>query len=618
MPAKLTREDFIKKCKIKWGDRWDYSNVEYRGSKSKISIICNQHGTFLQTASDHLSGCGCPLCDKTKKLGTESFIEKSKKIHGNKWDYSKVKYGKNNYYLVEIICKEHGSFLQRPWAHLRGQGCPNCSNNKLLKNDEFINKCKIIHGDKWDYSLTNYLGRRKIVTIICKEHGPFKQEARIHLDGFGCKMCKSSKLEDYLSNKLKNINEPYEFGKKFENCKNINPLPFDFFLPLRNILLECDGIQHSKPVEYFGGEKRFIYQRNNDEIKTKWAIESGIELFRLRSFNEIDHFIDTIESSKILFDKSIIKDISLDRFESTKNQGDFFNSTDFNYYNRDELTNDIRNFITGLNIEYQSNVKYDDENINWIINNNIYIKLIDNFRDCEIFRPKNWIVNLKEKLEKCGINLILIYPDDWLKRGEIVRSRIKNLIGVNLVKIGSRQCRIVTPDNKTLTKFLNENHIQGYINSSVKIGLEYNGQLISVMTFGKLRKNLGQKSKQDSWELLRFCNKMGFTVIGSATKMLKNFLKNYNPKYILSYADRCWSSLNKNVYIEMGMSLVSKTQPSYSYLVGDKKWDRWRYRKDKLVEFGYINEKWTERSICSSNFIFKIFDAGCLKYEIYT
>ena len=71
----------------------------------------------------------------------------------------------------------------------------------------------------------------------------------------------------------------------------------------------------------------------------------------------------------------------------------------------------------------------------------------------------------------------------------------------------------------------------------------------------------------------------------------------------------------KNVYKEIGMDLVSKTPPSYSYLVGDKKWDRYRYRKDKLVEFGYQVDKWTERSICSSNLVFKIFDAGCLKYE---
>ena len=609
MPSKLTTVEFIQKSILKHGQKWNYSKVNYTGSRDKIVIICKEHGEFLQTASDHLSGCGCPDCDPTKRLTEEDFIQKSKIKHGERYDYSKVRYGKNNYDLVEIICEEHGSFLQRPWAHLRGQGCPKCSNNTLMTNLVFIEKSKGVHDDKFDYSLTDYSGRRKDVTIICKKHGAFKQMARLHLEGWGCKKCKSSRLEDYLSHKLSEISEPFERDKKFIDCRNKKPLPFDFYLPLRNILIECDGIQHRESIEHFGGEERFEYQKTNDEIKTEFVKSRQIKLIRLESNSEIEDFIQKLNIQEINFNKSILKDITLDRVAAIKKEGDYLSKTDFNWYRNLDIKFQIDSFIESLEVDYTT------DQANWIIGNN-HILLIDNFRDCEINRDKNWLVNLKDELEKKSINLIVIYPEDWILKTDIVKSRIQNILQTNELKIGSRECKIIIPDNKSVFKFLEENHIQGKINASVKIALTYKGEIVSLMTFGKLRKNLGQKSKENSYELLRFCNKKNCTVMGSANKLMSHFKKIYNPKYVLSYADRCWTSIDKNIYQKLGFNLVSKTPASYSYLVSDKKYDRYRYRKDKLIEFGYDKDKWTERSICSSNLIFKIFDAGCLKYEI--
>jgi hypothetical protein len=97
MPSKLTTEKFIEKSKLKHGDKFDYSKVDYSGAKCKVTIICKVHGEFTQTASDHLNGCGCQECDPTKRLTAETFIEKCNLLHNNKFDYSKVVYGKNNY-----------------------------------------------------------------------------------------------------------------------------------------------------------------------------------------------------------------------------------------------------------------------------------------------------------------------------------------------------------------------------------------------------------------------------------------------------------------------------------------------------------------------------------------
>ena len=294
MPIKLTTNEFIERSNYRHNYKWDYSLVEYINSRSKVIIICKNHGEFYQNPSDHLNGCGCPKCDSTLRMTTDLFIERSKVVHGDKWNYSKVNYGKNNYDLVSIICSYHGEFDQRPWAHLRGQGCPKCSNNRLLSNSEFINKCKKIHGDKWNYSKVNYLGRRKTITIICKDHGEFDQEARVHLDGWGCKKCSSSKMEDYLSNGLDKISEIYERDKRFVSCKRKISLPFDFYLKNRNILIECDGIQHHKSIDYFGGDERFNYQKENDLIKTNWCLEFGYKLIRLNNLEEIDFFLENL------------------------------------------------------------------------------------------------------------------------------------------------------------------------------------------------------------------------------------------------------------------------------------------------------------------------------------
>lgn len=295
MAVKLNTTEFIKRAINKHGDKYNYSKSIYIGSKDKIYIICKDHGLFNQTAFDHLSGCGCPKCDPTSRIGTKEFIKRSNIIHNNIYDYSLCKYGKDNYQLVKIICKDHGIFKQRPWAHLKGHKCPNCVNNRKLSNEEFINRCSDIHKGRYDYSNCVYNSRRGDVIIICKKHGPFTQTARVHLSGHGCGKCNMSVLEKHLALKLDELNIVYEIEKRFDECRNVYPLPFDFYIPLLNILIECDGVQHFKAIDYFGGEKRLEKQIINDEIKNKFVKNNNYILYRFTNTLEIDNFILNLE-----------------------------------------------------------------------------------------------------------------------------------------------------------------------------------------------------------------------------------------------------------------------------------------------------------------------------------
>lgn len=124
-------EEFIKDANRKHGEKYDYSQVTYIHGRKKVKINCFIHGPFSQIPANHLSGAGCPVCGIEKRakertrIKAESFVERSVKIHGNEFDYSKVEY-KHARIPVIIICNKHGEFKQTPNKHLNGQGCPHC------------------------------------------------------------------------------------------------------------------------------------------------------------------------------------------------------------------------------------------------------------------------------------------------------------------------------------------------------------------------------------------------------------------------------------------------------------------------------------------------------------
>ena len=190
---KLTTEIFIERAKKIHGDKYDYSKVEYKDANTPVHIICPIHGEFWQRPADHLNGRGCIECAGKKKYTKETFIEKAISIHGDKYDYSKVEYV-NNKTKVCIICPIHGEFWQKPDKHLQGHGCTYCASTYKLTTEVFINKANDIHKYKYDYSKVNYVNTETKVPIICPEHGEFWQTPHAHLKGNECPYCTGKKV----------------------------------------------------------------------------------------------------------------------------------------------------------------------------------------------------------------------------------------------------------------------------------------------------------------------------------------------------------------------------------------------------------------------------------------
>ena len=217
----MTKEEFIKKSKLVHGDKYDYTKVNYVNNKTKVCIICPEHGEFWQRPESHLSGKGCKKCSGLKssqkqRKSIDKVIKEFREIHGDKYDYSKVNYI-NNITKVCIICPEHGEFWQTPSNHLKGKGCPSCYGNKKSSTEEFIKKAKQIHGDKYDYSKVEYKNADTKVYIICPEHGEFWQTPYKHIiRKQGCITCSGKKqlnTEEFIKKAKQIHGDNYDYSK---------------------------------------------------------------------------------------------------------------------------------------------------------------------------------------------------------------------------------------------------------------------------------------------------------------------------------------------------------------------------------------------------------------------
>ena len=311
-------EDFINKARNVHGDIYDYSLVDYENNHTQVEIICTEHGKFLQSPKDHLSGKGCSSCGKEKTksrlmLSKDEFIKRANEVHGNKYDYSLVNY-KDTRTKIEIICKEHGSFFQSPNKHMQGNGCPACGRERTAEHnfltlDDFIRKAKNVHGDKYDYSKSLYTGADNKLEIICEKHGKFEQTPHNHLKGTNCPSCGASISKPEI--KLKDFIRSFYKGEIITNSKNIiPPMELDIFVPTLNLAIEFNG-------GYWHSER--FKDKNYHLNKYNLCKSKGIRLISiweweyLKDRDKIENFIKNLilEKKKLFARKLNIKEVDV-------------------------------------------------------------------------------------------------------------------------------------------------------------------------------------------------------------------------------------------------------------------------------------------------------------------
>ena len=543
--------NFIEKAKEIHGDKYDYSKVEYKNAKTKVCIICPEHGEFWQTPNNHLHGCGCPKC-KSKKIGLlkkkniENFINESYLLHNNKYDYSKVEYI-NNSTKVCIICPEHGEFWQSPNHHLQGHGCPYCKNVYKSNKTEFIEKARKVHGDKYDYKKVEYINNRIKVCIICPEHGEFWQTPHNHLNGQGCSECAI-----YYRNK-QNKSNTTEFIRK---AKEIHGDKYDYS--------KVVYVNSKTKTEIICIKHGSFFQNPMDHLQGCGCPKCGN--VSSSGENDINVFINNkLKIKTITRNKNIIPPYELDIYIPSKK----------------------------IAIEYNGVIWHSEK----------------------FGKDKNYHLKKTELCEKQDIRLIHIFEDEWLVHEDIVKSKLRHILGCDndLPKVFARKCVVNEIDNQLAKEFLNKNHIQGFAHSSVYLGCFHNQELVGVMTFKRERKDT------NNWELARYATNINKRCIGVGGKLFKYFVRNYKPQEVKSFADRRWSSiLEDNLYDKLGFNLKEILRPDYHYTNGIiLREHKFNFRKQILLRKypnSGLTEDMTEYGMTQKLGFYRIWDCGLFKY----
>jgi len=615
---RLTLEKFLNKARKVHGDKYDYSKVEYVNNSTKVCIICPEHGEFYQIPQNHLNGSGCPKCVKLNKKDSDTFIMEAREVHGDKYNYSKIEYI-NAKTKVCIICPEHGEFWQKPYKHLQGSICPKCGTikshiGKNKTNDEFIKRAKEIHGERYDYSKVNYINNHTKVCIICPEHGEFWQTPHHHLQGHGCPKCKAKKTslskrltqKEFITKCVKIYGDKYDYSK----VKYVNT-----YTP---VILICKehGQFIKKPIYFLQGHG---------------CPKCSLKHYAQFKTNTTEDFI---EKANIVHNYEY--DYSRTKYIGSKNKvcivchkhGEFWQSADKHLMGQgcpkcaisiSNCEQEISEFLkTKTNVEiierrkdiippYELDIYIPEKKV--AIEYNGLIWHSEKFKE-----DRNYHLNKTIECEKQGIRLIHIFEDEWLEHKKIVKSKLKHILDYDgaLPKVFGRNCTINEINYKQAREFLKQNHIQGVSKSTIYIGCFYENELVGVMSFKKERKD------SDKWELTRFATDIDKHCVGVGSKLFKYFVRNYDPSEVKSFADRRWSTNNDNLYIKLGFNLEDVTNIEYRYTNGHNgREHKFNFRKQILLK-KYpnkgLNENMTEYEMTQKLGFYRIWDCGLYKY----
>lgn len=687
----MNKEQFIERAKQVHGDKYDYSKVEYINNKTNICIVCPVHGEFWQTPKNHLKGCHCPKCAGHYTMTTSEFIEKSIQIHGNKYDYNNVVY-KNYKYKVNIICPEHGEFCQLPGNHLKGEGCIKCRNVEMAKNradtiDQFIEKAKLVHGDKYDYSKVNYINNSTKICIICPEHGEFWQTPANHINlKQGCPKC-------YKLKRIKKNKETTFIDRKqifIDKCKRLYGDKYDYskvnYINTETkvcIICPVHGEFYKKPSKFLQGQvcpRCTIEQRKNKILEHKYEfIEKANKIHNNKyDYNQINYLgsqekigIICHEQDKNGKEHGIFwqlpsahirgngcpKCASIKRLlKQTKTTEQFIKEAktiypEYDYSKTEYQGQNIPVTIT-CHKKYKNGKEHGDFKVvpnklltrhsgcphcnkfsskpeqyiyefivNLIGDKNIerHNRTILNGKEIDIYIPslkigiefdgliwhsiknnridKNTHIEKTNQCEKLGIHLIHIFSDEFFYNKEIVLNRLRHIINKTETtkKIYGRKCSIKEIDYKTAKVFLEHNCIGEIKKSSVYIGAYFKDELVTVVSFVK-------RNKQE-YLINNIVNNYEYIYSGVVSRVINFFTKKHTPKKIIAFADRRWCYNKSNMFEKIGFINNGIIRPDYMYINTKESSNRLRINK-----YHFKNKK------NDMTYYSRVYDCGKIRY----
>lgn len=628
---KITQEELINKAKELHDNFYSYEKTILVNTKTNIIVTCPNHGDFVVNPLVHLRGTTkCPSCKaikltEPKENKTLSFIERSKKIHGNEFDYSLVQYV-SNHNKVKIICKKHGEFETTPAVHKQGFKCPKCKYGGIdvsEKTETFVNKAKQIHlARNYDYSLVEYKYNTDKIKIICPEHGEFIQIAQNHLNGQKCPKCALSE------GSLKQQKPFKEFEKEHQKING-----FDYKLDessyngsIDKITLNCNihGLVEQRPNTILRGKPCPICNVENQKSTLEEILMQFKEIHGKKYDYSLVEYFNFKTKMKIICPKhGIFEQNALCHITAQSGCPSCAHTTS----KFEEWVGNVIEVASGVKPKkYKMQNRKDID----VVYNNVGFEANGLLFHCEgLLVDSNFNVGKKDStyhLNKTnqakseGIKLYHIFEDEYKLKNNIVKNKILNACGFNnSIKAHARKCFISEISMEDCSNFLDNFHIQGADSSGIRYGAWLDGEngseLVGVMTF---------KLKDEVFELNRYATNFKYHVRGLASKMLSHFINLHNPKKITTFADIRWTPDGENnMYTKIGFKLIEQQKPVYHYYnkeLGTKRFNRMRFQKHKILEkYGDIegiNDSHTEKELMILLGYDRIWDCGNWKFEM--
>lgn len=555
---------------------------------------------------------------KPKKT-TEQFVADATAKHGDRYDYSCVKYAGNRI-KVEIICREHGPFWQDPLNHINGSGCPACKRCKRTTLDDFLSRSRDAHGDRYDYSLVDYKTVDDKVRIICPEHGEFEQVAFDHMKGRGCNQCgiekwKNSKrhtAEQFIADAVAFHGNRYDYSRVVYNnvstkveivCKEHGPfwqIPFDHktrygcpacsgLAPIsreefiaravtvhgdRYDYSECEYTAYSEPASIACRVHGEFWQAPKSHALGAGCPKCAREQTSSKAETEIADWLQKAGVSIIRNDRDALDGMELDIYIPSHQVG----------------------------IEYNGSYWHNDEAMQ---------------------HPRIHEVKAKRAAGK-GIRIVTVWDFDWETKRELVQRHILHTIGANTgQKTHARKCAVDTVSFDRARDFYEANHIQGAPWRAMEhLGLFFGGELVACMSFGQGNSRRG-KTGDDEWELARFAT--SGIVRGGASRLFSEFIRRHDPKAIWSFSDR--QHFSGGLYPALGFAKDGEVPADYRVVHQGrgKVWHKSAWKRQnipaRLVELGIAEQydpetdQRTEREMQALARTVRIMDAGKVRWK---
>ena len=521
----------------------------------KIGDIINVMSVDVQNGS-HVKITGiCDYCGTERKISKKSYIYQTKNC------------------VEKFTCSKKCSLIKSMETNIKKYGVSN-----TFKSDEIKNKIKKTNIEKYGVENPQQSDMIKEKT----------KSTNIIKYGF-----ESPSMCDHIKEKVKQTNRrKFGFDYPAQSPDIKNKMKISYFNKY--------GVYNFSKTDDFKNKlyiKSFIKMSNNLKLHGD-LLESKNGEYRIvcKQCKNVFSILYTLMYNRMINDEPICTNCNPKKQPLMEN--DLYDFISANYdgeiikNSRNVISKELDIYLPDLNLAFEFNGLY------W---------------HSDLYKDNKYHLKKTKECASNGLQLIHIWEDDWKYKRKIVESMILHKLGRSK-SIWARKCEVrELSDNKLIREFLCENHIQGFVGSSVKLGLFYNEKLVSIMTFGGLRISLNQLKVKGKYELLRFCNLINHNVVGGSSKLLNYFIDRYKPIEIISYSDN--SRSNGDMYKKIGFVLKSETPPNYYWVVDGIRKNRFNYRKDILIKRGY-DSCLTEYEIMSGLGHYRIFDSGSKKWII--